>query len=35
MKKAQPIAESIMNKCMYLLDKYPVPLNVIGEVSEN
>lgn len=32
MKQAQPIAETIMQKCIHLLDKYPVPLNVIGEV---
>jgi len=31
MTEAQPIAENIMKKCMHLLDKYPVPLNVIGE----
>lgn len=35
MKTAQPLAENIMNKCMHLLDKYPVPLNVIGEVGCN
>ncbi|OQR75832.1 hypothetical protein BIW11_08168 [Tropilaelaps mercedesae] len=31
MNEAQPIAESIMKKCMHLLDKYPVSLNTIGE----
>ncbi|XP_022696277.1 uncharacterized protein LOC111264545 [Varroa jacobsoni] len=31
MKEAQPIAERITKKCMHLLDKYPVPINVIGE----